>query len=78
MSAARKYSLKRFLKNVPPKLLLVPGRFACMLLARALLTTKASFVGGTLRQSHSVTKSGLELVAILLSQPSKCWDYRCV
>lgn len=27
--------------------------------------------------SHSVTQTGLELVAILLPQIPKCWDYRC-
>jgi hypothetical protein len=27
--------------------------------------------------SHSVTQANLEL-SILLPQPPKCWDYRCV
>jgi hypothetical protein len=29
-----------------------------------------------LRQSQHATKDGLQL-SILLSQPPKCWDYRC-
>lgn len=28
-------------------------------------------------QTHYVAKNSLELVVILLTQPTKCWDHRC-